>query len=460
MATHKLSRRRFLGIGTSALGSSLLAACGAAPTASNQPAATIAPTAAPAVAEKVALDVYVHPNHPFDLVKPLFEQQYPNITLNMLGQNDFAAFRATLAAQGAGTPDIIWPEPAAIQEMGPTGVLLDVTDIVNQYKDMLAPGKLSECYINATGTYAAFPGDIAAVCLYYREDLLEQAGITTPLANDWSWDEYIEMGQKLKQDSDVFSFYLPTGGGQDTAIPWTYFLAQLGGSFTNADGSEITVNTPQGLAATQLLKKVWDAQISVDGSAFSDVFFGALKGNKFAVLPAPSWYRAFGLEANITTAEEGGFGAWRTALLPRPAPGAARTANWGGANIISTRYTQHPQEVMDFMAFAMASDEGARAVADYGTLPPYLPFLRSDDWKTMRRPLFGDFPFNEAFGQAAEEYPTTWYKTAIYFDALNETGNLLLPILKGEVEAEAGLTAIDTRLREVLTRYQQGAATS
>ncbi len=41
---------------------------------------------------------------------------------------------------------------------------------------MLSPGKTAECFIPSTGLYAAFPGDIATVGLYYRQDKLDEAG--------------------------------------------------------------------------------------------------------------------------------------------------------------------------------------------------------------------------------------------------------------------------------------------
>ncbi|MGH2549042.1 MAG: hypothetical protein ACRDHN_06610, partial [Thermomicrobiales bacterium] len=77
--------------------------------------------------EEITLNVFVHANHPFDRVKPIYEAKYPNVKLNMMEQNDVAVFRATLAANGEGTPDLLWPEIDMVQELGKTGVLLDVT---------------------------------------------------------------------------------------------------------------------------------------------------------------------------------------------------------------------------------------------------------------------------------------------------------------------------------------------
>jgi hypothetical protein len=164
MSTPKITRRRFLRTSTTAVGAAVLAACGgapsandAAPAASSAGSSSVGPTTAAASTEKVVLQVHVHDNHPFDKIKPLFEAKHPNITLNMLKQSDMQAFRATLAANGEGTPDLVWPETFDIQDLGKAGVLLDVSDIVDKHKLKLAPGKVAECYIPASGHYVAFP---------------------------------------------------------------------------------------------------------------------------------------------------------------------------------------------------------------------------------------------------------------------------------------------------------------
>src|SRR5690606_17601226 len=138
---------------------------------------------------------FVHANHPFDLVKPIYEAKYPNVKLNMMEQNDVAILRAAITAK-EGVPDIFWPEIDMVQELGKTGVLLDTTDIVTADKDNLSPGKTAECFTPSTEKYAAFPGDIATVGIYFRQDKLDEAGVTLP--DSWTWDEFLEIGKTIK----------------------------------------------------------------------------------------------------------------------------------------------------------------------------------------------------------------------------------------------------------------------
>lgn len=432
-----LSRRRVLGGGAALAGGLALA--------------PLARGRRVAAQEPVELDVFVHANHPFDPVKPLYEARYPNVTLNMMEQSDMAVFRATLAAQGEGTPDILWPEIEAVQEFGRNEVLLDVSDLVERLKADLAPGKLAECLIPSTGTYAAFPGDIATVGLYYRADLWEQAGVEVPA--DWTWDEFAAAAQEVKAATGAFSLALPTGGDRDTALPFTFVLMQLGGAITNAEGTEVTLDDERGIAAMQQVKRLYDAEIAIDEISNEENFFAALAAGQIAAVPHAVWYRGFGIEPNVTD-EQSGLGQWRVALLPRAEGSQTRTANFGGAAIASTIYTEHPEEVRNFMELALGSMEGAAACGEWGILPPYLPYLASEEWTGVRSEAFGDFAFNEVWTAAVDQYPATWYKQPVFGEALTEVGTAMLPMMSGEVEIEPAMKELGDRVRELNARYQ------
>jgi lactose/L-arabinose transport system substrate-binding protein len=401
--------------------------------------------------EQITLNVFVHANHPFDKVKPIYEAKYPNVKLNMMEANDMAIFRATLAANGKGTPDILWPEIEAVQELGKTEALLDVTDLVEKHKPDLAPGKTAECFISKTGKYAAYPGDIATIGLYYRTDLWEQAGVAVP--EDWTWEDFLEAAKEVKGKTGAASLYFPTTGDRDTAWNWTFVLFQLGGAITNADGTEVTLDDERGIAAMELAKKMYEADVAIDEIPFEENYFAAIAAGQVAAGPHAVWYRGFGIEPNVTD-EQSGMGAWRVARLPRASADSVRTANLGGAAIASTMYTQHPDEVKNFMETALGSMEGAVACGAWGILPPYLPYLASDDWKNVRSDVFGDFAFNEVWTACVNEYPGTWFKQPVFAEALQEVGAAMIPMMEGSTEIGAGMKEVGDRIRELNKRYQ------
>ncbi|HQY30912.1 MAG TPA: twin-arginine translocation signal domain-containing protein, partial [Thermomicrobiales bacterium] len=94
MAKKHLSRRSFLGTSATAAAAGVLVGTDLASAAT-----TSSSHLQPGLQQDtITLNVFVHDNHPFDRVKPIYEAQYPNVKLNMMKQNDVAVFRATLAA--------------------------------------------------------------------------------------------------------------------------------------------------------------------------------------------------------------------------------------------------------------------------------------------------------------------------------------------------------------------------
>jgi len=401
--------------------------------------------------DEITLNVFVHANHPFDMVKPIFEAKYPNVKLNMMEQNDVAIIRAAVAAKGEGMPDIFWPEIDMVQELGKAGVLLDTTDIIEPLKDELAAGKLAETFIPSTQKYAAFPGDIATVGMFYRQDKLDEAGVTIP--DSWTWDDFIEIGKTIKDKTGAASLVIPTDGTLRSADLFTFILCQLGGGITNADGTEVTFDNDLGVQAMTTTQKLYQADISIDEIPFEENYFAEIAAGNVAMTPQAVWYRGFGIEPNATD-EQGGLGQWRVSLLPSAGEGSVLTANLGGAAIASTIYTQHPDEVKNFMITALGTMEGAEACGQWGILPPFLPYLQSDAWNSVRSDAFGEFNFNEVWTKAVDQYPGTWYKQPVFGEALTTIGAGIMPILEGDVDVAEGLKALGDQVRELNTRYQ------
>ncbi|MCC6674782.1 MAG: extracellular solute-binding protein [Thermomicrobiales bacterium] len=445
MQKTKFTRRGMLGAGAGLGATAMLGRSGlAAPTSRGR-------SLGAKFQDEITLNVFVHANHPFDMVKPIFEAKYPNVKLNMMEQNDAAIIRAAVAAKGEGMPDIFWPEIDMVQELGKAGVLLDTTDIIEPLKDDLAAGKLAETFIPSTQKYAAFPGDIATVGMFYRQDKLDEAGVTIP--DSWTWDDFIEIGKTIKDKTGAASLVIPTDGTLRSADLFTFILCQLGGGITNADGTEVTFDNDLGVQAMTTTQKLYQADISIDEIPFEENYFAEIAAGNVAMTPQAVWYRGFGIEPNAMD-EQGGLGQWRVSLLPSAGEGSVLTANLGGAAIASTIYTQHPDEVKNFMITALGTLEGAEACGQWGILPPFLPYLQSDAWNSVRSEAFGEFNFNEVWTKAVDQYPGTWYKQPVFGEALTTIGAGIMPILEGDVDVAEGLKALGDQVRELNTRYQ------
>ena len=83
--------------------------------------------------------------------------------------------------------------------------------------------------------------------LFYRKDILEQAGVTPPT----NWSEVVEAGLAVQESSDLAGIALPYGklNGQNLQV-WINLLWGHGGDLFNEDGSP-AFNSEAGVTATQ-----------------------------------------------------------------------------------------------------------------------------------------------------------------------------------------------------------------
>ena len=484
----RIHRRGFLtaSIGLGSL--SMLAACGAAATPTPAPvakpaesvkpattaptAATTAPTAAPAtkpaepakpaaeakpaVEAKPAaatkaqgtITFWGHENHPVPNAIPGYEERNPGMKVKYEALGDWLVkFKATLAS-GTDVPDLIWSSAADVQDLGSKGVLLDVTEIVAPKKDQLAKGKLTEVQIAKTGKYMGVPGDIGLSGLWYREDIVQKAGMKE-FPKDLKFEDFVKFAAQLKKDSDVAAFVFPKGGYNQA---FQILLSQNGGSVTSLDGATVTIDDDKGVAAMTQVKQLFDTGAGLDAERPAPTYWAAVKSGKLASDFSPAWYRGFFLGEMKTPAD--GLGQWRVIPMPTVPNGVSRTGQVGGANLISTKFTKFPDQVRAFQDFAFMNIDGATAVGSWGIIPSFLPYLDSPAFQNQKSPVFGEFLFSKVWAELAKELSPAYARTAVFNESMTTVTQTMGPIMRGEVPVKEGMKKIGDLVRQANARYQ------
>lgn len=127
--------------------------------------------------------------------------------------------------------------------------------------------------------------------LFYRKDLLEQAGVKPPK----TWDEVIVAGKAIQAKGDVAGIALPYGklNGQNLMV-WINLLWGNGGELLDKDGNPV-FNSEAGVAATQqYIDLLTKHKIAPAGSAAfveQDAVNSFKQGNS-AMLPLWWWVRS------------------------------------------------------------------------------------------------------------------------------------------------------------------------
>lgn len=389
-----------------------------------------------------------HDNHPIDNAVPGFKERNPDIEFESQHIGDWLTkFKATLAS-GNEVPDLVWLEAATIQELGGQGVLLDVTEIVKPNKDKFVEAKLAEVFIVRKQMYAAIPSDLALVGLWYRQDILEKAGVKE-FPKDITFDDFLKLIAQVHGATGAAGFLLPKNGWD---WPFQIILAQLGGSYTSPDGTKVTIDDDKGIATMTAIKQIWDTKTTLDTDWLQPPYWGAVKAGKLGTDYMPAWMRGF-VRGETKSAEEG-LGQWRVVPLPVMSGGESRTAQVGGASLTSTKFTKAPDAVKAFMEFAFGTIDGTIATGSWGIIPSYLPYLQSNVFQNQKDPIFGDFLFAKVWAEVAPELSPKYVRMPVFGEANTIVRQNMMPILRGEVSITEGMKSIGDKVRQLNERYQ------
>ena len=87
------------------------------------------------------------------------------------------------------------------------------------------------------------PNDIGPFSLFYRQDLLDEAGIAFPE----SWTEFADVGEKATSMDRFWTVFMPENNSQ-----WVALAQSLGGQVTNANGDAL-FNNPEMIKAAEFI---------------------------------------------------------------------------------------------------------------------------------------------------------------------------------------------------------------
>lgn len=150
-------------------------------------------------------------------------------------------FAAQSAEFDVGMMDVVWPA-----EFVNAGWAAEVNDSDGLTDEMLSTPVET---VSIDGSLYGMPMFTDANGLYYRTDLLEEAGYEEPPS---TYMELVNMAQDIKEQSDEdLNGYIWQGGtNEGLTIMWLNWLWGMGGSVQDGDGN-LVVNSQEGVDALQ-----------------------------------------------------------------------------------------------------------------------------------------------------------------------------------------------------------------
>lgn len=375
-----------------------------------------------------------------EFVTPEFQKLYPNINVDVtpMSHPDTHDKIFVAIAAGSGAPDLLTIDSAYIQKFIDQGGLVDMTDYMNTVKNKFPAYKVANDS-DANGHIFAVPFDCGPVGYYYQKGLVDKYKITLPE----TWDQFIALGKTLKSRGVYMNTISVAAAAFDQSMHGEVGLhglltQQQGGAYFDSS-LKPTLDSKQSIAAMKLIKQMVDAGISANVEQGSPAYYDMYNKSKVLGLVSAAWY--VNVLNNFVTSDMPQFGNWRVAAMPAFGKGGVRASNLGGSELAIATQTPDDQQkmAMAFIKFVCGSLEGAKAHADYGEFPAWLPAYPTDIVQNKTFPMLGDQKVYKLFAQIVPMVPPTWRIPPQYNQIQTILQAKMNAILTGKVTVEKGL---------------------
>ncbi len=335
-----------------------------------------------------------------------FKAEYPNIEVEIVEYQPadvYVNFPLALTA-GESDPDVVLIESSHLAEMVALGGLMDLTDKVQPYVDVMNDYRWPDATLD--GRIYAMPWDSGPVVMYYRRDVFEQAGLPTdPEAVGElvaTWEGYLEVCRTIKETTGLYCF--ANNRANNSGRLYEMALWEQGLGYYDAESGDITVDSEENVATLEMLGQFWDEDLASDNLEWTDAWY-----NEFASMDEPvatlieaSWMEVF-LKSWIAP---GTAGLWGVTRMPAGPYGGARAANDGGSTFVINDNTDNADAAWAFVEFVLGRRESELAMFGTSGFIPALETTYDDPIFTEGDPFFADQNTRQIYAEVVTDIPS------------------------------------------------------
>ena len=373
-------------------------------------------------------------------VTPEFQKLYPNIDVEVtpMSHPDTHDKIFVAIASGSGAPDLLTIDSAYIQKFIEQGGLVDMTDYINSVRNKFPAYKIANDS-DSNGHVFGVPFDCGPVGVYYQKGIADKYKITMPD----TWAQWITLGKQLKSKGVFMNTISLAAEAMDQSTHGEVGLHSLltqqqGGAYFDSN-MKPTLDSKESVAAMKLIKQMTDAGIAANVENGAPAFYDMYNKGKVLAVISAAWY--VNVLNNFVTPDMAQFGNWRVAMMPAFAAGGVRASNLGGSELAIATQTSDDQQklAMAFIKFVCGSLEGAKAHADYGEFPAFMPAWPTDIVQNKTFPVLGDQKVYKLFAQITPKVPPTWRIPPQYTQIQSILQAKMNAILTNKVTVEKGM---------------------
>ncbi|GAB3165768.1 sugar ABC transporter substrate-binding protein [Myceligenerans halotolerans] len=362
---------------------------------------------------------------------------------------DQYATKLQAAISGNNVPDVFYIEQASLQSYVTSGILLDITDLVAEsdvdLENIWEYGVDSYRYdgkLQGTpdGALYGLPKDVGPFAMGYNKTMLEEEGIDLPSPDEpYTWDEWLDVLKDVTTDKDGDGELDQWGTGLNVQWNMQGFAWSNGADWTNADRTQVTVDTPEMAESLQFIADLTtenEVTPSTEQQATLDTYQRWMEG-EIAFFPVGPW--------DVSTYNELDF---EYDLIPFPVGSTGEPATWiGSLGIGVSATTAMPGEATELVTYLSADETAQETLVEAGIQVPNLKDMAAEwateeDTSPANRQEFLDIV--EDYGRpmpAAFTYGAAWY---------DEMWTNIQPVLDGQQTAADYLAEVQPRMQQLL----------
>lgn len=281
--------------------------------------------------------------------KAIYEKENKDVEVEVveMAQNDIVQkLNTNLSANSTeGLPNIVLIEDYRAQNFLTAygDAFKDISDKVQASNFM--DYKITPCSIN--GKLYGLPFDSGVAALFYRTDLVEQAGYKKEDMNSLTWEKYIEIGKAVKEKTGKAMLTLdPSDLGQIRVMMQT-----AGKWYVKEDGKTVDIAENEALKESiKTWKALMDSGIVKPITGW-DNFVGAFQKGEVASVPTGCW-----ISSSVMKSEDQS-GKWAVAPVPRLGgiSNSVNASNLGGSSWYVLNKVGDSDLAADFLAKTFGS---------------------------------------------------------------------------------------------------------
>jgi len=304
-----------------------------------------------------------------------FREENPDIQVDLMVIGSRYPDKIQAMMVGNVAPDVMMIEMRLYDEWAARGVLVDLTEEFNdlQTENTFLPIPL-KAFARDGGVFA-LPVNCHGLVTFYNSDALRQAGVEIP-AEGLSWEYLLEVGPLLSRRAGNPN--APTDYAMMLPPPITIFWQHGVQIFDDLfDPQEVTVNTPEAVAAVKTIRRLLDSGFAVPPQVEADEgTFQLFRDGRVAFYFNGRWM----------TPEFDGRTAFDWDVVPYPAGPVSNITMHGGTALGVWKNSRRQEAARRFVNFYTSRAGAEIAMKHQRLVPVFKESAYGEEFLSLRPP--------------------------------------------------------------------------